>query len=258
MLIVHRHPVVTVGDSWYEDSTPQPRVDLLASYQSKEPLSRIWSREFYTIVVDLKPEEDMIFSGMGKTNRYKISRAAKRDDFRYESWHADANVVIDEFIDFFSAFARNVALPTPKESWLLSYAEAGALDISRVSDAKGESLVWHTHYRANDCARLFHSASSFRNFDDSAQRSLIGRANRYHHWQDMLRFKASGITTYDFGGWYEGKENEERLRINQFKEEFGGRVVKSFNSVQPVTFRGRAYLMARLMRHPKKRLMHMV
>src|SRR5215467_5536323 len=142
MLIVHRHPVVTVGDSWYEDSKPRPTVDLLAAYQLKQRLSRIWSREFYTIVIDLKPEEDMIFSAMGKTNRYKISRAARRDDLLYESWHTNADMVIDEFVDFFSAFARNIGLPIPKKAWLHSYAQAGALDISRVSDAQGQSLSW--------------------------------------------------------------------------------------------------------------------
>jgi hypothetical protein len=258
MLIVHHYPVVTIGDSWYEESTPRGAVDLLAWYQSKRAASKIWSREFFTIVVDLEAEEDMIFSAMGKTNRYKISRAAKRDNLRYECWNADAESVLDEFIEFFAAFARNVGVQVPRKAWLHTYARAGALDISRISDEQGRALSWHTHYRAQGHARLFHSASSFRDFDDSAQRSLIGRANRFHHWQDMLRFKAAGIRTYDFGGWYEGKEDPERLRINQFKEEFGGRVVRSFNSVQPVTLRGRAYLMARLVRHPSRRLIHMV
>jgi hypothetical protein len=26
---------------------------------------------------------------------------------------------------------------------------------------------------------------------------MIGRANRYHHWHDIQRFKSEGISTYD-------------------------------------------------------------
>jgi len=89
-------------------------------------------------------------------------------------------------------------------------------------------------------------------------RSLTGRANRLQHWRDMLRFKSSGVVSYDFGGWYEGREDQDRLRINSFKEEFGGQVLKAFNWIRPMTLRGRAYLYARLVRHPSKRLIHMV
>ena len=85
------------------------------------------------------------------------------------------------------------------------------------------------NYRAEGRARLFQSASSFRELDSSSMRSLTGRANRFQHWHDMLRFKEGGVVSYDFGGWYEGREDQERLRINSFKEEFGGQVVKAFN-----------------------------
>jgi hypothetical protein len=258
MIIVHKNSILTVGDIWYESTPAEASVDLVACYQSARPMNSIWSREFYTIAVDLAREEDQIFAGMGKTNRYKISRAQKRDGLRYEWWHQDSESVLDEFMEFFAGFARSVGLQMPQKAWLRSYARAGVLDISRISDEQSRILCWHTHYRENSHARLFHSASSFREFDDPAMRSLTGRANRFQHWQDMLRFKAADITTYDLGGWYEGRDDQERLRINRFKEEFGGQVVKAFNSIQPMTLRGRAYLVARLIRHPNKRLIHMV
>ena len=258
MVIVHQNPFLTIGDSWYQSVQQETEVDLLAFYQSSRPVHSIWSREFHSLVVDLLRDQDAIFSEMGKTNRYKISRAGKRDNLGYEWWHKDSETVLDQFMEFFAKFAHNVGLQMPQKSWLRAYAKAGVLDISRVSDEQGRVLSWHTHYRGDSHARLFHSASSFRNFDDSTTRSLIGRANRFQHWRDMLRFKEANVAAYDFGGWYEGHEDQERLRINGFKEEFGGQVVKAFNSIQPMTFLGRAYLYARLIRHPNKRLIHMV
>jgi len=257
-IIVHKSAIVTIGDTWYESSTGGAHVDLLARYQSATPAHSIWSGEFYTIEVDMTKDEDEIFSSFGKTNRYKISRAEKRDNLLYQWWHQDAENVLDEFVDFFASFARGVGLQVPRIEWLRDYARAGVLDISRVCDAKGLTLCWHTHYRGDQRARLFHSASSFRDYADPAMRSLTGRANRYHHWRDMLRFKDAGLTSYDFGGWYEGNSDPERLRIISFKEEFGGHLVKTFNSIEPVTLLGRAYLLGRLVRHPSRRLMHMV
>lgn len=258
MLIVHRNPIVTVGDTWYESSPVAADVDLVARYQSALPGKGLWSKEFYTIVVDLNSAEDAIFARVGKTNRYKISRAAKRDRLRYESWHHDAEGVLDEFIDFFAKFAHSVGLQMPQKAWLRSYARAGVLDVSRVSTDDGRTLCWHTHYLGHGHARLFHSASSFRDFEDTTMRSLTGRANRYQHWRDMMRFRAQGVAAYDFGGWYPGQTDPGRLRINSFKEEFGGEIVKAFNSIQPMTVLGRAYLLARLVRHPGRRLLHMV
>jgi len=258
VIIVHNNAMVTIGDSWYESSTIGSNVDLVARYQSSTPVHSIWSGEFYTIEVDVTRDEDKIFGGFGKTNRYKVSRAEKRDNLLYQWWHKDAENVLDEFMDFFASFARGVGLQVPQKDWLPDYARAGVLDISRVCDENGLTLCWHTHYRGERRARLFHSASSFRDYTDPAMRSLTGRANRYHHWRDMLRFKDAGLTSYDFGGWYEGNSDPDRLRINSFKEEFGGYLVKTFNSIQPVTLLGRAYLVGRLVRHPSRRLMHMV
>jgi lipid II:glycine glycyltransferase (peptidoglycan interpeptide bridge formation enzyme) len=58
------------------------------------------------------------------------------------------------------------------------------------------------------------------------------------YWRDMLRFKASGISTFDFGGYYLGSDDEEKLRINGFKEEFGGRVIQEFNCEKALTLKG--------------------
>jgi hypothetical protein len=84
----------------------------------------------------------------------------------------------------------------------------------------------------------------YRSTTDPTRRTIIGRANRLMYWRDMLRFKASGIGTFDFGGYYLGSEDAEKLRINAFKDEFGGRVIQEFNCERALTLKGRAALWA--------------
>jgi len=87
-----------------------------------------------------------------------------------------------------------------------------------------------------------HSVTVQRDAADSGISHLAGRANRYLHWADIVHFRAHGVHTYDFGGWYEGHDDKERLGINEFKEEFGGRVVCEHNGKLPLTWKGTAFM----------------
>jgi lipid II:glycine glycyltransferase (peptidoglycan interpeptide bridge formation enzyme) len=71
---------------------------------------------------------------------------------------------------------------------------------------------------------------------------LIGRANRWLHWQDMLRLKQMGLERYDWGGLFEDDSTPERAGINSFKKHFGGRQERTYDCTVPVTLRGRIYL----------------
>jgi hypothetical protein len=119
------------------------------------------------------------------------------------------------------------------------------LDLSCATDGDGAALVWHAHLRAPGRVRLLHSTSLFREQQNPADRSLIGRANRWHHWQDMLRFREEGFCVFDLGGWYAGNDDAELLRINQYKQAFGGRLAKEYNFAIPGSTRGRLVLLAR-------------
>ena len=151
---------------------------------------------------------------------------------------------VDDFIEFFDRFASVKGLPPAPAERLHTLAAAGALDLTKVT-RHDEALVWHAYLRAGNRARLLHSASLYREQGDTVTRNLIGRANRYLHWHDLLRYKDSAVRVFDFGGWYEGSDDEELLRINAFKEEFGGRVVREFHCAVPASVRGRIVLFAR-------------
>jgi CelD/BcsL family acetyltransferase involved in cellulose biosynthesis len=79
----------------------------------------------------------------------------------------------------------------------------------------------------------------------NVDRALLGRANRWLHWRDMLHFKQMDLRCYDWGGVFEDESNPKKAGINTFKREFGGNSVRTFNCSVAATLRGRAYLAVR-------------
>lgn len=223
-----------------------PGVDILCLLQTPQSVPGTRGEPAHTLLNDLSQEPEVLLKAMDKTTRYEITRAQEKDHLTYRSWRQPDSAVIREFRDFFSRFAGSKGIPEVSESYLQALAGAGQLDLSSVLSEQAAPLTWHAHLIEKGRSRLLHSASvrmeKKAESDDNTLRNLVGRANRYHHWEDMLRFRAEGCRLYDFGGWYDGQEDPERLRINQFKERFGGTPEKSFNIKVPLTWRGKAYL----------------
>ena len=208
-----------------------PDVDIIEHFQRSSPIPGARCSDFHTIHLDLTQDPETLFSGLSETCRYKIRRA-EREDLKTEAWMSARDELVDDFIAFFDRFARGKGLPPAPAERLHALAEAAVLDLSTVC-RDDDPLVWHAYLRAGNRARLLHSASLFREYKDTGRRNMIGRANRYLHWHDLLRYKDAGIPLFDFGGWYSGHDNEELLRINAFKESFGGHVVPEFHCAVP-------------------------
>ncbi len=229
---------------WF-DEEPTEEVDILTYHQRTLPVVTAKCTDFYTLITDLSKKSDELLQNFSKDTRYEIRRAEKQDEIIYEYWMAkNTNAVLTRFHNFYDRFAIAKKLNVMDRRYLKRLADAGVLDLSVVQDKEGNDLVWHAYYRNTERVRLLHSCSLFRENADNASRNLSGRANRLHHWRDMLRFKQEGILCYDFGGWYEGNSDMEKLRINQFKSEFGGTVVKNYNCNQIVTVKARILMTA--------------
>jgi hypothetical protein len=242
-MVLIRKGAVSIGEVWFDEELENPpKVDVLYYIERTEPLQDAAFDEFYTILIDLTQPQGQLWEQLGKNNRYKINRATQKDQVQYQSWYQDIpSSILSQFADCYNAIAPAQGLSLLKLSQLRQYIQAGVLDISQTALNTGEPLVWHVHYRSSHRVRLLHSASN-RSDKGNDQQSLIGRANRYHHWQDILRFKEAGITAYDFGGWYAGNTDQKKLGINRFKEEFGGNIIKNFNGSYGLTLKGKMYL----------------
>jgi hypothetical protein len=245
---------LTIAEVWFDEDPGDARFDILRHRQSLVPLRQGTCVEFYTITVDLRQAEQDLLQQVSKENRYEIRRASERDGLKLHVWDARSGDEIKRFLAFYNEFAATKQLAQLGLSGLELLWKAQCLGISRAEDLQGDTLVYHAYYAGRNRVRLLHSASLFRASGDSSFRSLVGRANRWLHWEDFRRFKAEGKATYDFGGWYQGRTNAELLRINTFKEGFGGKVERNYNGEKLITVRAkvakRMHLLIEHLRRP--------
>jgi hypothetical protein len=200
------------------------------------PIAGCQSVESYTLWLNLEDDPKYLLAKMSRATRSQIGRARK-EGVRYEFTSTPTSTWAEQFLDFYELFAKSRNLKSVDRRRLFAILSQNALDLSRVSSPDGRVLVWHANVRSGRYACCLYSASLFR-AEAKSMAAYIGRANRLHHWLDVLRFRDEGFSIYDFGGWYAGRENEQLLRINRFKESFGGELVLHYNCDQALSWKG--------------------
>ena len=231
------------GEVWYDEEPPRESgVDIVLYRQREAPIADARTTPFLSMVTDLSPDEDAIASQFGKDCRYKIRRAETKDGLRMEVID-EPEGRLDEFRAFFDAFAMQKSHPPCDAHWLAAACKARQLLLTSASK-DDEALVWHAYLICGKAAWLQYTGSCFRNREND-YRALVGRANRWLHWKEMLHFKEMGIQRYDWGGLFEDESVPENAGINRFKKDFGGREVRTYDCAVPVTLRGRVWLTLR-------------
>jgi lipid II:glycine glycyltransferase (peptidoglycan interpeptide bridge formation enzyme) len=219
--------------TYFGESYDASGVDIIQEFQYSQ--RRNFSKDFYTLFIDLKKNPEDLFSGFEKNTKYEINRARKKDGVLAET--LDALKEKDTFYDFYNKFALTKSRE-PIGTGEIDSLIANNMFTIRAASFEGERLIYHSYITVNNRARLAQSASLFRTSDDPAFRALTGRANRLLHWDDILYFKDHGYEIYDLGGIALDKANKEGQAISRFKECFGGSPVKEYKSWIPVSFKG--------------------
>jgi phage terminase large subunit-like protein len=239
MIRLHGRAAV-YGELWYDEEPPADcRVDIVVHRRRSAPIAGVRSTPRLSLVTDLSVSKDAIANEFSKKCRYEIRRADLKDTL-CEEFITDPESRLNEFGLFFDAFARQKSQLPCDHHWLMAACKAGQLALS-VASRDGEALVWHAYVLSAHAVGLQYSGSCFRN-RESEYRALIGRANRWLHWMDMLRLKQTGMERYDWGGLFEDESAPERAGINKFKRNFGGRQIHAYDCEVPVSMRGRLYL----------------
>ncbi len=242
MLTYTRFPL-TFAECWYTKAKPPKNVDVVHYFQLPSAPRCGYVEEFKTIAIDLRESKDELFRGLNKTTRNEIRRAAS-DDCVYEFLSLDIARYLKEFLAFYETNTLVKGSSTEATRWASRYAANGTLNLSRVIQSSGRELVWHAYFRDGDRARLKYSVCLSQHAEEGNARAVISRANRFAHWKDICHLKDSGASMYDFGGWYTGTSDEKLLRVNQFKESFGGRLMTSYHSQQAFSTWGKLFLVA--------------
>jgi len=216
-----------VAESWFDEPIIIPGVDIVRLEQRYRRPERIHVTERATLLTNLGEAEQALWNAMSKENRYEVRRARARDGLTIEMTDRPSPEQLDAFVAYFNAFAQSKgmsALSATNRNQLRSYRGARRLVLSAIQKDE-QQLVWHSYYAApGDTCRLLHSASLFRRSEDSAFRALVGRANRLLHWEEVCWFREQEYRRFDWGGWHAGAD-PTMLRINHFKESFGGTVI---------------------------------
>jgi hypothetical protein len=246
-MILQRKKWVNSAEIWFatEADTENLNVaDIVEINQSPSKVTGKCEIEFHTLEVDLTKSEEEILLAIKKDTKYEIRRASDKDQLQCQFFENPTPEIIDEFVAFFRSFAHMKGILPIERARLLRYSQAGVAMLSKCFGPNGNPLTWHAYYVEGQRARLLYSAS-MRADKTSVDRSLVGRANRLNHWNDILYFKNKGLKIYDLGGWYAGDSDKEKLNINKFKEEFGGQHTIQYNGLYTRSIRGKAYVVLR-------------
>jgi lipid II:glycine glycyltransferase (peptidoglycan interpeptide bridge formation enzyme) len=234
---------VTYGELWFDEELDHSSpVDVLICRHRRLPMQTKTCSPISTLVNDLAADESELLRRFGSTTRYEINRAQNKDGLDASLISPSASA-ISVFLDFYDTFAQQKSLPRAYRRELFAASATQQLVLTRASCAD-EVLVWHAYIVWRTSAALLYSASHFRH-RSGAQRALVGRANRWLHWKDMLHFKRIGFKHYDWGGLFDDESSADRAGINGFKRDFGGERIAAYNWTMPLTLKGRLYLAGR-------------
>ena len=177
-----------------------------------------------------------------KTTRYKTRLIDLQSDFEasYSKrlWYhirksEEANLSVErpdripDLKEFYEPIRKDKSLnPLPKEAFQVHpnyyYSEVYHPDLGR--------MAAHLTIGDPEERRTFQfiNASAYRSFTNNADKQLCSSANKYLYYQDMLFFRSLGFRYFDFVGTKEP--------INQFKKQFGGEIVETYNHVPYIIY----------------------
>ncbi|SHF28273.1 hypothetical protein SAMN05444392_11345 [Seinonella peptonophila] len=197
-------------------------------------------KRFKTLQIDIKQSEKNLYSNLNRNTRYNIKRA-KREQLKFEISTQPTEEEIDDFSVLYNRFAKKKGIAPCNINKLRALRKKNLLMISYVKDQNNQILCSHVSSTNDDRAYLIYSCS-IRLFVDPSQKNKIGRANKYLHWMEMLYFKQSGCSIYDFSGLSLEVDNVELQKIDQFKRRFGGTEVMEYKCYEAKSLLGKMVL----------------
>jgi hypothetical protein len=204
-------------------------------------------QEYHTCMNDLTRSEEEMLAAVNKAVRYQFRRSEKDQieiRFYTKKEIGQSPELMETFADIYERMYQSKGSDTKLNvSAIQKYLEADGILFSAVWH-EGEMIVFHSYICDATDARLLHSASCFR--EESADQSMIGRANKRLHWEDILYFKKKELLRYDWGGI---SDFDNPNGIDEFKLKFGGDKITYYNVFAGNTLLGKLAVAAmRLMK----------
>lgn len=218
-------------------------VDIIRSHQVQRPISGATCEPFGTLVLDLTRSSDAIFADI-KADVRRMIRKADREGITWEIVDSHDPKERDRLADFYDRCRALKKLPPVSRALFRRLARQDALALSVVRSDDGAVLAANSYVVTRHRARSIYTAAVFRDPDAAEKKGMIARAGRTMWWHDIVHFQKTGVPLFDFGGYYRGDDDEQKLRVSSYKADFGGQPRQEFNCEQAITFRGRVALWA--------------
>jgi hypothetical protein len=99
MVVVTKKLIFSVGEVWFDEEPEKihNNVDVILYRYRTQPIKGVPSDEFHTMLIDLTKSQDELWENISKNDRYKINRAAQRDEIVYETWDKIDSSTLNEF-----------------------------------------------------------------------------------------------------------------------------------------------------------------
>lgn len=232
--------MLSVRDVWYHVDTLYTDADVVYYMQMDKPIGNDWYEQF-TILNDLTLNEEALLGNINATGRNEIRSIRSNAEYTYHMEHEGlTSATLNKFIEEYNRFAAIKKLVPADVRRLYAYNKEGMLAISWVNNTANKTISWHA-YRVNTERVFLISSFTMVHQADNQNKNETGSVNRFCHFADMLYFKQNGVQLYDWGGWYNGKEDSGLLNINSFKEKFGGVITPNYNSTVYVSLKGKLF-----------------
>lgn len=181
----------------------------------------VQSEVFYTLIIDLLQDRDIIFKNIAKNTRYEIERAEREGIAvtRYDE-------LCEEFTHFLvqhSIFNNHKHLG---QSLTQSQLASHNLLLYKAALPDGTWLSYLLLTRDEERIRVW----VFINNLELTSRSLVGYASRRLIWESICDAQDMGLRLYDFGGIVLD-EQDPLYGVTRFKKAFGGELAEEKNSL---------------------------
>jgi len=227
--IKRRKFLIPINEFYFYDSVLdiRPNLGLINIFiQAKNATGNGKNKKISTLLIDLKQDEDKIFSNIKKKFRYDI-RQAWKNNITF-NWNLKPSIQnINEFCSFYNSFAKQAGVGKSNKIKLKILQKENSLILSTAQSDDGRKLVMHALISDGVRVRLLYSGSLHR-LVAKEDRDLIGKANKALHWHEIVQSKKSNADYYDFGGI---STDDSTKNIDKFKLSFCGDRVIEFNSM---------------------------
>lgn len=261
MFYTRKNKGLTLLEAWFQLPPPSVRGKYAASFLHNIPPPFVPEKGEYiikrrdgqTLVTDLTQSGEELMLRCERNVRNEIRRA-KKDGAQCRHYMAEElrsrEYLLRQFDKAYMEMHRSKGMAAPSVfTYMQQLLRANMLSISTCSIGD-QIAAYHVYITGDGIARLLYSVSVFRNTEDGALRSAIGRGNRMLHYEDMLWLKGQGYTCYDWGGYATDPALES---INAFKRGFGGEVQpRSYMVITSKRWARFAYLVLEHTRKAKK------